>query len=79
MLYITLRGHVHATKEDKIYDMKDSFYKKLECVFAKFPKFHTKILLGDFNVKACMEYRLMKPVYYVVHKLLYNEPFLYNL
>jgi hypothetical protein len=29
--------------------MKDSFYEKLESIFDKFPKYHKKILLGDFN------------------------------
>jgi exonuclease III len=31
--------------------MKDSFYKELERVFDKVPKYHMKILLGDFNAK----------------------------
>jgi hypothetical protein len=31
--------------------VKDSFYKKLDCVFNKFLKYHTNILLGDFNAK----------------------------
>jgi hypothetical protein len=39
----------------KIDDVKDSFYKKLECVFNKFPKYHMENLLGDFNVKVGME------------------------
>jgi hypothetical protein len=46
MSYIILRGHwcdiiflnVHATTEDKVDDMKDSFYEELERVFHKFPK-----------------------------------------
>jgi hypothetical protein len=54
-----LRGHwcdiivlnVQAQTEDKIDDMKISFYEVLECVFHKFPKYHTKILLGDFSAK----------------------------
>jgi hypothetical protein len=29
--------------------VKESFYEELECVFDKFPKYHMKILLGDFN------------------------------
>jgi hypothetical protein len=33
---------------DKIYDVKDNFYKELEHVFDKFPKFHMKFVL-DFN------------------------------
>jgi hypothetical protein len=47
MSYIILRGHrydiivlnVHAPTEDEIGDIKDSFYKELECVqlFNKFP------------------------------------------
>jgi hypothetical protein len=48
MSYIILRGHwchiivlnVHAPTEDKIGDVKDSFYEKSECVFDKFPKYH---------------------------------------
>jgi hypothetical protein len=62
MLYMTLRGrwcdiivlNIHAPTEDKI-DMKDSFYKELECVFDKFPKYHKKILLGDFSAKVSRE------------------------
>jgi hypothetical protein len=29
--------------------VKDRFYKELEHVFDKFPKYHMKILLGNFN------------------------------
>jgi len=32
-------------------DSKDSFYEELEQVFYHFPKYHMKILLGDFNAK----------------------------
>jgi hypothetical protein len=35
--------------------VKDSFYEELECVFDKFPKYHMKILLGDFNAKVGRE------------------------
>jgi hypothetical protein len=53
--YIILRGrwchivvlNVHAPTEDKIDDVKDSFYEELEC--------HMKILLGDFNAKVGRE------------------------
>jgi hypothetical protein len=31
--------------------VKNSFYEELERVFDKFPKYHMKILLGDFNAK----------------------------
>jgi hypothetical protein len=49
MLYITLSGrwcdiivlNVHAPTEDKIHDVKDSFYEELERVFDKFPKYNT--------------------------------------
>jgi hypothetical protein len=58
MSYIMLRGHwchivlnVHAPIEDKIDDVKNSFYEELKLVFNKFPKYHMKILLGDFNAK----------------------------
>jgi hypothetical protein len=46
--------NVHAPTEDKIDDMKDS-YKEPNLVFDKFPKYHTKILLGDFNTKVGRE------------------------
>jgi exonuclease III len=63
MSYIILRSHwchilvlnVHAPTEDKIDDVKDSFYEELERVFDKFPKYHIKILLGDFNAKVARE------------------------
>jgi hypothetical protein len=43
--------NVHAPTEDKPDDMKDRFYEELEHVFNKFPKYHTKNLLQDFNAK----------------------------
>jgi hypothetical protein len=54
MSYIILRGrwfhiivlNVHAPTEDKIDDVKDSFYEELERISDKFPKYHMKILLG---------------------------------
>jgi hypothetical protein len=59
MSYIILSGHwcditilnVHVQTEDKIDDIKDSFYDELKCVFSRFPKYHMKILLGDFIAK----------------------------
>jgi hypothetical protein len=59
MSYIILRGrwfntivlNVYAPAEDKINDTKHRFYEELEQVFGKFPKYHYKILLGDFNAK----------------------------
>jgi hypothetical protein len=35
--------------------VKDSSCKELERVFDKFPKYHMKILLGDFNAKVGRE------------------------
>jgi exonuclease III len=37
------------------HDVKNSFYEELEHVFDKFPKYHMKILLGDFNSKVDRE------------------------
>ena len=66
--YIVLRGrwrniivlNVHAPSEDKSDDSKDSFYEELEQVFDHFPRYHMKILLGDFNVKVGRE-NIFKP------------------
>jgi hypothetical protein len=35
--------------------MKEGFYKELERVFDRFPKYHTKILLRDFSAKVGRE------------------------
>jgi hypothetical protein len=40
---------VHAPKEDKDDDIKDSIYEELQHVFDQFCRYHMKILLGDFN------------------------------
>lgn len=62
MSYIILRGrwcdiilNAHASTEDTPDKTKESFYEELEHVFNKFPTYHMKILLGDFNAKACRE------------------------
>ena len=63
MSYIVLRGRwcniivlkMHAPSEEKSDDLKDSFYEDSEQVFDHFPKYHMKILLGDFNAKAGRE------------------------
>jgi hypothetical protein len=52
---------VHAPIEDKDDDIKDSFYEELEQVFDQFPKYHMKILLGDFNAKVGRE-DIFKPI-----------------
>jgi hypothetical protein len=43
--------NVHAPSEEESDDSKDSFNEILEQVFNHFPKYLTKILLGDFNAK----------------------------
>jgi exonuclease III len=71
MSYIILRGrwchiivlNVHAPTEDKTDDVKDSFYKELEHVFDKFPKYHMKILLGDFSAKVGRQ-DIFKPTFW---------------
>jgi hypothetical protein len=40
---------------DNLDDMKDRFYKELEHVFDKFPKYNMKILFGDFHAKVGRE------------------------
>jgi exonuclease III len=47
--------NVHVPTEGKIDDVKDSFYEELERAFNKFPKYHMKILLGDFNARVSRE------------------------
>jgi hypothetical protein len=42
---------VHAPNDESV-DLKDSFYEELEQVFDHFPRYHMKILLGDFNLLA---------------------------
>jgi hypothetical protein len=69
MSYIILRGrwcpivvlNVHAPIEDKIDDVKDSFYKELERVFDKFSKYNLEILLGNFIAKVGRE-DILKPI-----------------
>ena len=42
--------NVHEPSEERD-DSKDSFYEELEQVFGHLPKYHMKIMLGDFNTK----------------------------
>ena len=51
---------MHAPSEDKSDDSKDSFYEELEQVSDHFPRYHMKILLGDFNAKVGRE-NIFKP------------------
>ena len=50
---------MHAPSEEKSEEPKDRFYEELEQVFYHFPKYHMKILLGDFN--ATVEENIFKP------------------
>jgi len=43
--------NVHTPSEEKSDESKHSFYEELEQVFEHFPKYHMKILLGEFNAK----------------------------
>jgi exonuclease III len=52
--------NVHGPSEEKSDDSKNSFYEELEQVFRHFPKYHMKILLGDFNAKVGRE-NIFKP------------------
>jgi hypothetical protein len=51
---------VDATSEGKSDDSKENFYEELEQDFDHFPKYHMKILLGDFSAKVCRE-NITKP------------------
>jgi len=42
---------VQEPSEEKTDNSKDSYYEEFKQVFDHFPKYHTKILLGDFNAK----------------------------
>jgi len=62
--YIVLRGcwhniivvNVHAPSEEKSDESKDSFYEELEQLFDHFPKYHIKMLLGDFKMSLTETY-----------------------
>jgi len=53
--------NVHAPSREKSEELKDSFYEELEQVFDHLPKYHMKILLGDFNAKVGRKI-IFKPV-----------------
>jgi hypothetical protein len=71
MSYIILRScwfhiiglNVHAQTEDKIDDLKDSFYKQLECIFDKFSKYHVNIILEEEAEKTFLNRHLGMKVY----------------
>jgi hypothetical protein len=43
--------NVQSPRVNKVYLVKNSFYEAMEQVFVKFPKYHKKVLLGNFNAK----------------------------
>ncbi|KAJ4430114.1 hypothetical protein ANN_22324 [Periplaneta americana] len=47
--------NAHAPTEKKDDHIKDSFYEELEQTFDQLPRYHMKILLGDFNAKVGRE------------------------
>ena len=47
---------MHGPSEEVCDELKYSFYQELEYFFEHFPKYHLKILLGDFNAKVGREY-----------------------
>ncbi|KAJ4445875.1 hypothetical protein ANN_12560 [Periplaneta americana] len=61
--YLVLKGrwcdiiviNAHAPTEEKDDHIKNSFYEELEHTFDQFPRYHMKILLGDFNAKVGRE------------------------
>jgi hypothetical protein len=63
MSHIILRGHwcniivlnVHAPCKNKSDDVKDTFYQELRHIFYQFPRYNTKMLLGDFNAEVGRE------------------------
>jgi hypothetical protein len=75
--------NVHAPTEEKSDDSKDSFCEELEQVFDHFPKYHIKILLGDFNEKLEKEYIfiLLSPcifTHYSVDQQMHKHKLLYS-
>ena len=61
--YLILRGrwyhiiviNAHAPTEDKDDLIKYSLYEELEQTLDQFPRYHMKLLLGDFNAKVEQE------------------------
>jgi hypothetical protein len=52
--------NAHTESEGKTDDSKNSFYEELEHVFNHFPRYQTKILLRNFDVKLGKE-DILKP------------------
>ncbi|KAJ4435216.1 hypothetical protein ANN_23794 [Periplaneta americana] len=56
--YLRVDGAInaHTPTEEKDDHIKDNFYEELEHSFDQLPRYHMKILLGDFNAKVGREY-----------------------
>jgi hypothetical protein len=54
-------GHCLKQVRRKVTIQKDSFYEDLEQVIYHLPKYHMKILLGDFNAKEKRRENIFKP------------------
>jgi hypothetical protein len=52
--------NVHAPCKDTSDDIKNSSYEEIGRVFDQFPRYDTKILLGDFSAKVRRE-DILKP------------------
>jgi hypothetical protein len=53
--------NVHSPCEEKGDDVKDSLYEEIRRVYDQFPRYDTKIILGDFNAKVGRE-NILKPM-----------------
>ena len=51
---------MHATSEENSDELKESIYEELKRVFNNFHKYHTNIILGDFNTRVGRE-NIFKP------------------
>jgi hypothetical protein len=65
---------VHDPTDDKIDHIKVSLYDEQERAFDKFPKYHRKILLGDFNANEGRE-DIFKPTIWneSLHEISYDN------
>jgi hypothetical protein len=48
-------SNITYTNSRPVLYIKERFYEELEHVFDKFPNYHMKIVLGDFNAKVGRE------------------------
>ncbi|KAJ4443467.1 hypothetical protein ANN_05139 [Periplaneta americana] len=65
--------NAHAPTEEKDDHIKDSFYEKLEHTFDQLPRYHMKVLLGDFNAEVGRK-DIFKPTIDAELHALYTSP-----